>query len=110
MSLASLDCIAAAMRRICDTQGACLCHVVLLPYHSRGLMNKPSDITPEITVFRYSPEKALKYLTAKVARLSKAEITEQSRTIVRNMAKDGLMDDGKESLLEGKQLSPISLL
>lgn len=65
-------------------------------------MNKPLDITPEITVFRYSPDKALKYLTAKVTRLSKAEITEQSRTIVRNMAKDGLMDDGKESLLERK--------
>ncbi|EIM82893.1 uncharacterized protein STEHIDRAFT_171042 [Stereum hirsutum FP-91666 SS1] len=78
MSLASLDCTAAAMRRMCDTQ----------------------DITPEISVFRYSPDKALKYLTAKVTRLSKAEITEQSRTIVRNMAKDGLMDDGKESLLE----------
>lgn len=61
-----------------------------------------SDITPEITVFRYSPEKALSYLRIKVMRLSKAEITEQSRTIVRNMAKDGLMDDGKESLLEGK--------
>ncbi|THH21340.1 hypothetical protein EW146_g201 [Bondarzewia mesenterica] len=76
--LSSLDCIAGAMRRICDVK----------------------DITPEITVYRYSEEKVMKYLHAKVARLSKSEVSELSRTVVRNLAKDDLMEDGKEILLE----------
>lgn len=58
-------------------------------------------------MFRYSTEKALKYLKTKVARLAKPKVTERSRTIVRNLAKDGLMDDGKEDLLEG--MVPFSL-
>ena len=58
-----------------------------------------SEITPEITVFRYSQEKVLQYLRTKVARLSDQSIGEVSRTLNRSLAKDGLMEDGKESLL-----------
>lgn len=58
-----------------------------------------SEITPEITVFRYSKEKMLQYLRVKVARLSDQSIGEVSRTLNRSLAKDGLMEDGKESLL-----------
>ena len=58
-----------------------------------------SEITPEITVFRYSKEKVLQYLHVKVARLSDQKIGEASRTLNRSLAKDGLMEDGKESLL-----------
>jgi ribonuclease H2 subunit B len=44
----------------------------------------------------------MEYLQAKVSRLSKHAVAEKSRTIVRGFAKDGLMDDGKEDLLERK--------
>ena len=60
------------------------------------------DITPELTVYRYSEDKVLEYLQAKVSRLSKQAVAEKSRTIIRGLAKDGLMDDGKEHLLERK--------
>ena len=42
----------------------------------------------------------MEYLQAKVSRLSKAAVAEKSRTIIRSLAKDGMMDDGKEDLLE----------
>jgi ribonuclease H2 subunit B len=44
----------------------------------------------------------IEYLQAKVSRLSKHAVAEKSRTIIRGFAKDGLMDDGKEDLLERK--------
>ncbi|EGO25228.1 hypothetical protein SERLADRAFT_436986 [Serpula lacrymans var. lacrymans S7.9] len=72
MQLASLDCIKAAM----------------------------SQITTEITVYRFSPDNLLAYLRSKVERLSKPEILEKSRSLIRSMAKDGLMEDGREDLLE----------
>lgn len=61
-----------------------------------------ADITPELTVYRYSEDKVLEYLQAKVSRLSKHAVAEKSRAITRGLAKDGLMDDGKEDLLERK--------
>ncbi|KAI0675309.1 ribonuclease H2, subunit B [Trametes maxima] len=75
--LSSLRCVGASMRRICEYK----------------------DITPDISVFRYSPEKVLQYLRAKVARLSAPHVSELSRTLNRNLAKDGLLEDGKEELL-----------
>ena len=58
------------------------------------------DITPELTVYRYSEDRVMEYLQAKVSRLSKHAVAEKSRTIIRNLSKDGLMADGKEDLLE----------
>jgi len=55
---------------------------------------------PGLAAYRYSETKTLTYLQGKVARLSKAHVSELSRTLVRNLAKDGLMEDGKEDLLE----------
>ncbi|KAI0297102.1 ribonuclease H2, subunit B [Russula brevipes] len=78
LSLTRCDCVVSAMKNICDFQ----------------------DITPELMVYRYSEDKVIEYLQAKVSRLSKHAVAEKSRTIVRNLAKDGLMDDGKEDLLE----------
>jgi ribonuclease H2 subunit B len=52
-------------------------------------------------VYRYSPTKVLEYLRIKVARLARPEVFERSRTLIRGLAKDGLMEDGKEDLLEG---------
>ncbi|KAH9992609.1 ribonuclease H2, subunit B [Russula vinacea] len=76
--LTRCDCIVNALKRICDFQ----------------------NITPELTVYRYSEDKVIEYLQTKVSRLSKHVVAEKSRTLIRNLAKDGLMDDGKENLLE----------
>ncbi|CDO77326.1 hypothetical protein BN946_scf184775.g16 [Trametes cinnabarina] len=78
--LSSLRCVQAVMRRVCEYK----------------------DITPEITVFRYSPDKVQIYLRSKVSRLSDQSISEVSRTMSRNLAKDGLFEDGKEELLAGE--------
>ncbi|KAI0743544.1 ribonuclease H2, subunit B [Daedaleopsis nitida] len=82
LQLSLLSCVQAAMRRICDTQ----------------------EITPEITVFRYSPERVQTYLRSKVTRLSHHDISEMSRTLTKSLAKDGLLDDGKEELLTAGRL------
>ena len=60
------------------------------------------DITEDMTVYRYSPERVQAYLRSKVARLSQGSISEISRTLTRNLAKDGLLEDGKEALLNSK--------
>jgi len=78
LSLTRYDCIINGLNRICDFQ----------------------NITPELMVYRYSEDKVMEYLQAKISRLSKHAVAEKSRTIIRGLAKDGLMDDGKEDLLE----------
>lgn len=59
-----------------------------------------SEITADITVYRYSKQLAIDYLKVKVKRLSAPAVCEMSTTVVRHMAKNGLMDDGKEDLLD----------
>ncbi|EPQ57284.1 hypothetical protein GLOTRDRAFT_115274 [Gloeophyllum trabeum ATCC 11539] len=76
-TFASLDCAKAAMKNACEVK----------------------EITPEIVVYRYSQAHLVEYLRKKVARLSRPEVFESSRTLIRGLAKDGLMDDGKEHLL-----------
>ncbi|KAH7913669.1 ribonuclease H2, subunit B [Hygrophoropsis aurantiaca] len=76
-TFASLDCVKRAMKRVCEVK----------------------EITPEIRVFKFSPEKLLQYLRAKVDRLSTPRVLEMSRGLIRGLAKDGLMEDGKEDLL-----------
>ncbi|KAI0780054.1 ribonuclease H2, subunit B [Fomes fomentarius] len=80
--LSSLRCIQAAMRRVCEFK----------------------DITPEITVYRYSSERVQLYLHSKVTRLSHQDICEMSRTLTRSLAKDGLLEDGMETLLTAARL------
>jgi len=63
-----------------------------------------TEITEDITVYRYSQERALRYLRSKVLRLSEPKLLEISRSITRDLAKDGLMEDGNEELLKGKYL------
>ncbi|KDQ57843.1 hypothetical protein JAAARDRAFT_130393 [Jaapia argillacea MUCL 33604] len=76
--LTSLNCMKDAMKRICEYK----------------------EVTPEIIVYRYSPTKLVEYLRTKVTRLSKPEVFEGSKTLLRGLAKEGLMEDGKEGLLE----------
>ncbi|KAJ7859693.1 ribonuclease H2, subunit B [Mycena leptocephala] len=74
----SMECCINALKRVCDVK----------------------EITEDITVYRFSPQKVVEYLRVKVERLSTPKTIEVSRTLVRNLAKDGLMEDGKENLLE----------
>ncbi|KAI0081258.1 hypothetical protein K474DRAFT_1635966 [Panus rudis PR-1116 ss-1] len=78
----AFDCVLSAAKRICETK----------------------DITEDIVVYRYSPERVVKYLKNKVSRVANPTLLDGSRTIVRSLAKDGLMEDGKESLLESGRL------
>lgn len=61
-----------------------------------------SEITAEITVFRYSSEKLTQELRKKVAVISTPRITEMSKSLVRSLAKDALMEDKNEDLLESE--------
>jgi hypothetical protein len=65
------------------------------------------EITEEIVVYRLSLQKIIEYLRLKVARLASPEVLEVSRTLIRGLAKDGLVEDGKENLLQGKFLSVV---
>ncbi|KZT08343.1 uncharacterized protein LAESUDRAFT_697204 [Laetiporus sulphureus 93-53] len=82
LQLMSLACIQNAMRCIC----------------------KFKKVATDIIVYRYSHEKAIEYLHTKVARLAKPEICEVSKTVIRQLAKDGLMDDEKETLLHSARV------
>lgn len=74
-------------------------------FKRRSSHNEFADVTTELMVYRYSEDKMMEYLQAKVSRLSKAAVAEKSRTIIRSLAKDGMMDDGKEDLL--KRRNPV---
>ncbi|TFK20976.1 hypothetical protein FA15DRAFT_688935 [Coprinopsis marcescibilis] len=88
-SFVSLPCTLRALRQLCDVK----------------------DFGPETIVYRYSAEKAKKYITAKINRLESSKSLDLSRTIVRNLAKDGLMEDGREKLLSlGRKKAAIDLV
>ncbi|GJE92210.1 ribonuclease H2, subunit [Phanerochaete sordida] len=74
----SLDCARNAVSRICEKK----------------------QITEELAVYKYSPDVVLENLRQKVARLNSQAMFDASRTLTRALAKDGLMDDGKDDLLE----------
>ncbi|KAG9316403.1 ribonuclease H2, subunit B [Chiua virens] len=78
MRFAALDCTKKAMKRLCDVK----------------------EVTPEITVFRYSAEKLMQELRKKVMALSAPRTMELSRCLVRSLAKDALMEDRHEDLYE----------
>ncbi|KAG6903090.1 hypothetical protein C0995_006277 [Termitomyces sp. Mi166 len=78
----SLQCTTDALKRVCDVK----------------------EITPEIVVYRMSQTKILSYLRAKATRLSALEVLEVSKTTTRDLAKDGLMEEGKDALLQAGRL------
>jgi hypothetical protein len=75
------------------------CHSILCFY---------LDISADIVVYRFSPTKTNEYLRTKVAHLETCAALE-SRTIVRELAKDGLMEDGQEDLLRRTLIPALSL-
>ena len=64
------------------------------------MVHSDIDIASDIVVFRYSQPKLLEYLVKKATRLGNGDSVKRSRTLERELAKDGLMDDGKEALLQ----------
>ncbi|PAV18546.1 ribonuclease h2 subunit b [Pyrrhoderma noxium] len=82
IGLSSLTCVIAAARRICDFK----------------------DVTEDLVVFRYSHSKTMEYLIKKANRLVQGAIIDKSRTLERELIRDGLMGDGKESLLQSGRL------
>jgi len=59
-----------------------------------------TEFSSEIVVYRYSQKKFIDYLRAKVAHLQKCSAFDESQTMTRSLAKEGLMEDGKEELLK----------
>ncbi|KZP17996.1 hypothetical protein FIBSPDRAFT_1046540 [Athelia psychrophila] len=78
LHLFTLPCVRKALKRACDVK----------------------EITPEIVVYRFSAPRLEEYLQLKVARLGAQDVTESSRTLLRKLAMEGLMEDGKEDLLK----------
>ncbi|KAF8639501.1 hypothetical protein AX17_001406 [Amanita inopinata Kibby_2008] len=89
LHFASFQCTKNALQFVCDTK----------------------EVTSELVVYRYSTSKVLEYLRKKVSRLACPHVIDESRTLLRNLAKEGLMDDGNESLLEaGRTRAACELL
>lgn len=78
LRFASLKMVKESLKRICDVK----------------------EITEEIIVYRLSLQKIVAYFRVKAARLAIPEVLEVSRTSIRGLAKDGLLEDGKEELLQ----------
>ena len=100
IDLWSLKCIRKAIRGICDIKGSSSCR-------NQPFLNPLIfylDISTDIVVYRFSPTKLNEYLRKKIVHLETCAALE-SRTIVRELAKDGLMEDGREELLH-RTLTP----
>ena len=91
---ASLKCFQNSISRICDHKGMTSFVTAV------ALLTSRIEITPEIVVYRFSVPKLVEYLRAKVARIATPETFECCKTLIRGLAKQGLMEDGKEDLLQ----------
>ena len=97
ITLSRLSYTQDALKRVCEIKGE-LCESMscILELIKKNVI----EITTDLTVYRFSREKFLGYILKKVKRLSAGDIIDKSRTLVRELAKDALMDDGNEALLE----------
>lgn len=93
----SMRCVVSVVKHLCEVKG-----IPPPPVHVWPHLCDIAEITPEISVYRFSMQTLMKYLGKKVARLVAANEFRESLTVVRLLAKDGLMEDGKEILLEGE--------
>jgi ribonuclease H2 subunit B len=73
----------------------------------RLMLMTVSEVTPDLIVYRYNDSKILEYLQKKVAHLASEGVLDGSKTLIRGLAKDGLLEDGNEQLLEG-EITPTS--
>ncbi|SJK97487.1 related to Sulfate adenylyltransferase [Armillaria ostoyae] len=84
-SFVEMDCTRRALRHVCEMKGE--------------FLRSSGQVASDITVYRFSPTKVVDYVRKKVDHMSSFPVIEMSRSITRNLAKDGLLDDGKEKLL-----------
>jgi ribonuclease H2 subunit B len=63
-----------------------------------------AEITPDIVVYRFSAVKLVEYLRVKVFRIATSDVMDVSKTLIRGLAKDGLMEEGKEDLLQRESI------
>ncbi|KAH9485164.1 Ribonuclease H2 subunit B [Psilocybe cubensis] len=78
LDFCSLVCTRKSLKNICDIK----------------------EISSDIVVYRFSPQKSLDHIRTKVSHLEKCAALDKSKTIVRSLARYGLMEDGKEELLQ----------
>ncbi|KAG7446298.1 uncharacterized protein BT62DRAFT_931747 [Guyanagaster necrorhizus] len=81
-SFVEMDCARRALRRVCEMK----------------------EVASNITVYRFSSAKVVDYVRKKVDHMSSFPVIEMSRSITRNLAKDGLFDDGREVLLAAAKM------
>ena len=93
----SLECVASATKHLCEVKG-----MIPPPFSIELHLCGFSEIAAGISVYRFSMQILVDYLRKKVTRLVEANEFRESLTVVRLLAKDGLMEDGKETLLEGE--------
>ncbi|KAF9529176.1 ribonuclease H2, subunit B [Crepidotus variabilis] len=74
----SLECTKKALSRLCDSK----------------------ELSPDIVVYRHSTDRVIKYLRSKVLHLEKAPAFLASKMLTRNLAREGLMEDGQEDMLK----------
>ena len=77
---------------------------LLVTYRHFLITQRYSEITEDLVVYLFSKPIFLSDLEKKADRLSKSGAVEKSSVLLRELAKDGLMDDGKEKLLESKSV------
>lgn len=93
----SMKCVASATKHLCEVKG-----ITSPLFNVKHRSYDVTEITPGIGVCRFSMQTLVDYLRKKVARLVAANEFRESLTVVRILAKDGLMEDGKDILLEGE--------
>lgn len=93
--LANLKCTPIGLRRICEVKGG-----ATASNHETVADAVRKEFSSDTVVYRYSQERAIQYLKRKVDRLVQSKDLDQSKTITRILARDGLMEDGKENILE----------
>ena len=93
VQLTTLDCVRDALKRICDSKGSSVVLRLLLG-SSQSFSHK--DVTEELTVYRYSHSKLMENISAKVARLSQSNEFAAYPSLQRQLAKDGLLVEGRD--------------
>ena len=81
MSLTRYDGIADSLKRVCDFQGTQPTATILWDRLSRN-----ADVATELKVHHCSEDKAIEYPQAKVTRVSRHEVLENSCSLIRNFA------------------------
>jgi ribonuclease H2 subunit B len=73
------------------------------------LLTNEAEITSDIHVYRFSIQKLVEYLRVKVERIATPDVFECCKTLIRGLARQGLVEDGKEALLHCKSAKRLDV-